>query len=112
MSVEIMQEMVCLLRILLYMPRFHDSLQFFGTSIASFDPETVQQPAFSTLSAMFTGVCGPPEKQSLTFLPHSTVLRVTVKLAYIPYMHLTHGCNKLCYLESASCHCNELLIIL
>ena len=42
-------------------PSFRKSLKFFGTSIASLDPETIQLPAFSILSAMFTGVCGPPE---------------------------------------------------
>ena len=36
-------------------PSFRKSLKFFGTSIASLDPETVQLPAFSILSAMFTG---------------------------------------------------------
>ena len=38
-------------------PSFRKSVKFFGTSIASLDPETVQLPAFSILSAMFTGVC-------------------------------------------------------
>ena len=33
---------------------FRKSLKFFGTAIASLDPETVQLPAFSMPSAMFT----------------------------------------------------------
>ena len=36
-------------------PSFRKSLKFFGTSITSLDPETVQLPAFYILSAMFTG---------------------------------------------------------
>ena len=63
-------------------PHFHKSLKFFRTSIASLDPETVKLPAFSILSAMFTEVCGPPEKLSLTLVSHSNVLRTIVKLAY------------------------------
>ena len=51
---------------------------FFGTSIASLDPETVEQPAFYILSAMFTGACGPSEKQSLVLVPRSNVLRMIV----------------------------------
>ena len=43
-----------------HMLSFHKSLKFFGTSIASLDPETVQLPAFYILSTMFTGACGPP----------------------------------------------------
>ena len=39
-------------------PSFRKSLKLFGTSIASLDPETVQLPAFSILSAIFTGACG------------------------------------------------------
>ena len=31
-----------------------------------------------TSSAMFTGVCGPPEKLSLAFVSYSYVLRMTV----------------------------------
>ena len=57
-------------------------VKFFGTSIASLDPETVQLPAFSILSAMFTGACGPTEKLSLALAPRSYVLRMIVKLAY------------------------------
>ena len=34
---------------------FRKSLKFFRTSIASLDPETVQLPTFSILSAMFIG---------------------------------------------------------
>ena len=55
---------------------FHKSLKFFGTSIASLDPETVELPAFSILSAMFTGACDPPEKLSLTLVQR---LNVNVK---------------------------------
>ena len=46
------------------------------------DPETVQLLAFSILSAMFTGVCGPLEKLGLALVPRSNVLRMTVQLAY------------------------------
>ena len=46
-------------------PSFRKSLKFFGTHIASLDPETVELPAFSILSAMFAGACGPPGKLSL-----------------------------------------------
>ena len=35
------------------------------------DPETVQLPAFSILSAMFTGACGPPEELSLALARRS-----------------------------------------
>ena len=41
------------------------------------DPETVQLPAFSILSAMFTGACRPPEKLSLALVQRSYVLRMT-----------------------------------
>ena len=58
-------------------------LKFFGTDIASLYPETVQLPAFSTLSAMFTGACGLPEKLSLALVSRANVLRMIVKLAYI-----------------------------
>ena len=58
-------------------PSVCKSLKFFGTSIASLDPETVQLPAFSMLSAMFTGACGPPEKLSLALGARSNVLRMT-----------------------------------
>ena len=61
---------------------FRKSLKFFGTDIASLDPETVQLPAFSILSAMFTGVCDPPEKLSLALVQRSIFLRMIVKLAY------------------------------
>ena len=63
-------------------PSFRKSLKFFWTSIASLDPETVQLPAFSILSAMFTGACGPPEKLSLALVQRSYVLRMIVKFAY------------------------------
>ena len=39
--------------------------KFFGTSIASLDPETVQLSAFSILSA----ICGPAEEISLALVP-------------------------------------------
>ena len=42
-------------------PSFRKSLKFFGTSIASLDPETVQLPAFYKLSAMLTGAPDSPE---------------------------------------------------
>ena len=42
-----------------YMPSFCNSLKFLETSIALLDPETVQLPAFSILSAMFTGTMWP-----------------------------------------------------
>ena len=35
------------------------------------------------IHAMFAGVCGPPEKLSLALVPHSYVLRMIVKLAYL-----------------------------
>ena len=60
---------------------FRQSFKFFGTSIASLDPETVKVLAFYILSAMFTGACGPPEKLSLALVPLSNVLRMIVKLA-------------------------------
>ena len=63
-------------------PHFCKFLKFFGTSITSLDPETVKLLAFYILSAMFTGVCGPPEKLSLTLVPCSDVLRMIVKPAY------------------------------
>ena len=63
-------------------PSFCKSLKFFGTYITSLDPETVQLPAFSILSAMFTGVCGPLEKLSLALVPRLNVLHMIVKLAY------------------------------
>ena len=73
--------MACLLRCtVLYFAR--KSLKFLGTSIASLDTETVQLPAFSILSAMFTGVCGPPEKLSLALVQCLNVLRMIMKLAY------------------------------
>ena len=66
----------------MYAPSFKKSLKFFGTSIAPSDTETVDLPAFSILSAMFTGACGPTEKLSLALAPCSNVLRMIVKLAY------------------------------
>ena len=68
-------------------PSFRKSLKFFGTSIASLDPETVQLPAFSILSVMFTGACGPPEKLSLALVPRSYVLR---KARYFPTLYPSH----------------------
>ena len=74
-----MQEMDLLLHSTIFcMSCFCKSLEFFGTSIPSLDPETVQLPTFSIISALFTGACAPPEKLSLT-LEHSAHL---VKLAY------------------------------
>ena len=63
-------------------PSFRKFLEFFGTCIASLDPETVQLPAFSIISAMFAGACGPPKKLSLTLVSRTIVLRMIVKLAY------------------------------
>ena len=75
-----MQEMARSLRLLHYItPSFRKSLKFFGTSIASLDPETVQLPAFSILSAMFTGASGPPEQLSLASAQQSSVLRMMWK---------------------------------
>ena len=61
---------------------FCKSLNFFGTSIASLDPETLQLPAFYILSAMFTGACVSQEKLSLDLASRSNVLRMIGKLAY------------------------------
>ena len=62
-------------------PSFRKSVNFCRTSIASLDSETVQLPASSILSAMFTGACGPPEKLSLALVPRSydqdNILRLT-----------------------------------
>ena len=63
-------------------PSFRKSLKFFGTFIASVDPETVQLPAFSILYAMFTGACGSPEKLSLALVSRLYVLCMIVKLVY------------------------------
>ena len=73
------------------MPSFCKSLQFFGTSIASLDPETVKLPVFCILSAMFTGECGLPEKLNLALVPCLNVLHVIVKLAYVQYHFQTMG---------------------
>ena len=62
--------------------RYISSAKFFVTSIASSDPETVQLPAFSILSVVFTGALTLPEKLSLALVPRSSVLRMIVKLAY------------------------------
>ena len=64
-------------------PSFCKSLKFFGTSIASLGPETVQLPAFPLFSAMFTGACGPPEKLSLALAPR--FLRMIVQPVPISY---------------------------
>ena len=47
-------------------------------------PAGVFLPTFtsSILSAMFTGMCDPPEKLSLALMPRSFVLRMIVQLAY------------------------------
>ena len=71
--------------------RFISYAKFFGTSVASLDPETVQLPAFSILSAMFTGACGPPEKISLALAPRSNVLRMIVKLGFLQGINLSGG---------------------
>ena len=71
-------------------PSFHKSLKFFGTSIASLDPETVELPAFNILSAMFTGACGPPKKLSLTLVSRSNILGLIVKFAYTALAKLTY----------------------
>ena len=63
-------------------PSFSNILKFFVTLIAHLDPETIQLPAFYTLSAMFTGACGPPENPSLTLVLRLNVLRMNVKLTY------------------------------
>ena len=52
-------------------PIFHKSLKFFGTSITSLDPETVELPAaMRTYPPCFAGACGLPEKLSLALPPH------------------------------------------
>ena len=63
-------------------PSFRKSWKFFGTSFAPLDSEIVELPAFSILSAMFTGACGPPEKLSLALMQRLNLLRMIVKLAY------------------------------
>ena len=67
-------------------PSFRKSLKFLGTPIASLDQETVQLSAFFILSAMFTGVCGPPEKLSLALAPRLYVLRMITRL-FVPVWH-------------------------
>ena len=64
-------------------PSFHKSLKCFGTSIASMDPESPTTGILHSLSAMFAGVCGPPEKLSLALVPRLNVLRMSMKLAYL-----------------------------
>ena len=93
---------------LFHTPRFRKFLKFFRTSIASLDPETVQLPAFSILSTMFTGACGLPEKLSLALVPRSNVLRMIVKLAY--KTSLSCYDDKRWILEEASTH--GLMVIL
>ena len=64
-------------------PSFHKSVELFGTSIASLDPETVELPAFSILSAMFYRSVWPVlEKLNLALMPCLNVLHMIVKLAY------------------------------
>ena len=70
------------------------SFQNSGTSIASLDPKTVQLLALSTLSAMFTGACGLPEKLSFALVLHLNVIHMTAKptlstLAVIQFCTLT-----------------------
>ena len=67
------------------------SLKFFVTLIARLDPETVELPAFSILSTMFTGVCDPPEKLSLALVPCLNILRLIVKLAYRKHIVFTRN---------------------
>ena len=66
-------------------PSFRKSFKFFGTAIAILDPETVQSPACSILSAMFTGACGPPEAKPR--FRAANVLLMIVKLAYSVKSH-------------------------
>ena len=70
-----------LLRTALYFVH-QEIIEVLRDSIASLNPETVELPAFSILSAMFTGAFGPPEKLTLALVPRSTVLRMSVKVAY------------------------------
>ena len=51
-------------------PSFHKSVELFGTSIASLDPETVELPAFSILSAMFYRSVWPAREAK----PHSDAM--------------------------------------
>ena len=69
-----------LLRYISY-TKFLQILEVLRDSHHLLDPETVQLPAFSILSAMFTGACGPPERLSLALAPHSFILRMIAKLA-------------------------------
>ena len=61
------------------MPSFLQILEVLWDFLASAHLETVQLPAFSMLFAMFTEVCGPPEKLSLTRVACSNVLCMIVK---------------------------------
>ena len=63
-------------------PSFCKSLKFFMTWLPSPLWIQEQEPAFSILSAMFTGAFGLSEKLSLTLVPCANVLRMIVKLAY------------------------------
>ena len=67
-------------RLLYFVHQIFANLEFLGTSIVSLDPETVQLPAFSILSAMFAGACGPPEKLSVALAPRSNIVRMIVKI--------------------------------
>ena len=67
-------------------PSFWKFLKFFGTSIASLDPGTVDLLAFSILSAMFTEACGLPEQLSLALALHSNILCMIVSLTAVVKM--------------------------
>ena len=60
-------------------PSFHKSVELFGTSIASLDPETVELPAFSILSAMFYRSVWPA-REAKPLMPCLNVLHMIVKL--------------------------------
>ena len=61
--------------------KFSQIVEVLRDFIASLDLETVQLPAFSMLSAMFTGACGPLERLGLALVPCSNVLRMIVTLS-------------------------------
>ena len=63
------------------------------------DPETVQLPSFSILSAMFTGACGPPDKLSLALVPRSNVLRMIMKLAWRSRILANCGRHCICFVH-------------
>ena len=68
---------------------FGDLRKLVIRNIARYSAANVPFPAFfpptftsSTLSAMLTGACAPPEKLSLALVPRLCVLRMIIKLAY------------------------------